>query len=137
GPAHTRLRRRVFRSFTRGSVERMRSTIESLTDVLLEDLAGSGGGDLTERRAFRLPIAVIGEMLGVAGEDLPAFRDRVFALTAAFEIGVTRDQLDAADVAAVECMKYFDDLIAAKRAHPDDGLISRLIHPEDDVDPLT
>ncbi len=127
GPIHTRLRRHVFRSFTRGSVERLRPTVQTMTDGLLDDLADSGGGDLMGRVAFPLPIAVIGELLGVPQQDLPPFRDRVLALTAAFEMDVTREMLDAADVAATECIAYFDDLIAAKRAHPADDLISQLI----------
>src|SRR6266540_3538373 len=129
GPIHARLRRHVFRWFTRGSVEGFRPMVETLTDTLLDDLAGSGGGDLMERVAFRLPIAVIGELLGVPKEDLPPFRQRTLALTAAFELGVTREMLDAADAAAVECVAYFNDLIAEKRAQPPaDDLISRLVH---------
>lgn len=131
GPVHTRLRRHVFRSFTRGSVEQLRATVDKLTDALLDDLADSGEGDLMERVAFRLPIAVIGELLGVPKQDLPPFRERTLALTAAFEIGVTKEMLDAADTAAGECIAYFNDLIADKRAHPADDLISRLVRDAD------
>jgi hypothetical protein len=90
-----------------------------------------------ERLAFRLPIAVIGELLGIPEEDLPPFRERTLALTAAFELGVTREQLDAADAAATECIAYFDDLIAAKRTHPGHGLISRLVQDATEGDGLT
>jgi cytochrome P450 len=137
GPIHARLRRQVFRYFTRGSVDRLRPTVETMTDALLDDLAGSGGGNLMERFAFRLPIAVIGELLGVPQGDLPPFRERVLALTGAFELGVTREMLDAADVAATEVIKYFDDLIATKRAHPADDLISRLTEPMENGGGLT
>lgn len=137
GPLHTRLRRHVFRGFTRGSVDKLRPMIERLTDQLLNDLADSGEGDLMERVAFPLPIAVIGELLGVPAQDLPSFRERTMALTAVFEIGVSREQLDAADAAAVECVRYFDELIAQKRAHPDDALLSRLIQDAAGGDGLT
>ncbi|HVF19983.1 MAG TPA: cytochrome P450 [Mycobacteriales bacterium] len=139
GPLHTRLRRQVVRSFTRGSVEALRPTVEAMTDQLLDDLAGSGGGELMERFAFRLPIAVIGELLGLPPSDLPQFRARVLALTAAFEMRASREMKDAADVAALESIAYFDDLIAAKRTNPGDDLISRLVrHPDDpDEEPLT
>src|SRR5919198_1375090 len=131
GPLHTRLRRHVFRWFTRGSVEALRPTVEALTDSLLDEFAGDGGGDLMERVAFRLPIAVIGELLGVPQEDLAGFRERTLALTAVFDIAVAREQLDAADVAAIETIGYFDGLIAHKRANPDERLISRLIADAD------
>lgn len=137
GPYHARLRRHVFRWFTRGSVERLRPTVEGIADRLLDDLAASGGGDLMERVAFPLPVAVIGELLGVPSEDLPAFRERTLALTAAFELGVTKEMLDAADAAATECVAYFDELIAAKRAQPGDDLISLLVRHENGPDGLT
>ncbi len=139
GPVHTRLRRQVVRYFTRGSVEALRPTVEAMTDQLLDDLAGSGGGELMDRFAFRLPIAVIGELLGLPADDLPQFRARVLALTAAFEMRVTREMKDAADVAALESIAYFDDLIATKRASPGGDLISRLVRPPDDPneEPLT
>jgi hypothetical protein len=62
---------------------------------------------------------------------LPAFRDRVLALTAAFELNVSKELLDAADAAAVECMDYFDALIAKKRASPAHDLLSQLVHGEE------
>lgn len=131
GPVHTRLRRHVFRCFTRGSVERLRPTVARLTDQLLDDLADSGEGDLMECVAFPLPIAVIGELLGVPAQDLAPFRRRTLALTGAFEIGATKEVLDAADTAAGECIAYFNALIADKRAHPGDDLISRLVRDAD------
>lgn len=137
GPVHARLRRQVFANFTRGSVEKLRSSVETTTDKLLDDLAGSDGGDLMERVAFRLPIVVIGELLGIPAENLPPFRDRVQKLTTAFEIGISKEERDAADEATLECVAYFDKLIASKRANPGDDLLSRLIHPDDPKDGLT
>jgi cytochrome P450 len=134
GPIHARLRRRVYGSFTRGSVNQLRTRVEAMTDELLGDLASSRGGELMERFAFRLPISVIGELLGVPKSDLPLFRDRVIALTAAFELGATNEMLDAADVATVECLDYFKELFSAKRAHPADDLLSNLIQPGKSVE---
>jgi cytochrome P450 len=130
GPAHARLRRRVFGWFTRRAVERLRASIEAMADELLDDLAG--GGDLMERVAFPLPVRVIGELLGVPRSELPPFRQRVLALTAAFEIGASREERDAADAATLECQAFFDRLIAEKRAHPGDDLLSLLTQPSKD-----
>ncbi|HET7688851.1 MAG TPA: cytochrome P450 [Nocardioidaceae bacterium] len=133
-PLHTRLRRHVFTWFTRGSVEQLRPTVEAMVDQLLGEF---GEGDLMQQVAFRLPIGVIGELLGVPAEDLPAFRDLTLRLTAAFELGATREQLDEADAAADEMTSYFDALIGGKRARPGDDLISRLIGAADEGDGLT
>lgn len=130
-PRHTRLRRRVFRSFTRGSVEALRPKVESLTDELLSGFA-STGGDLMEEVAFPLPITVIGDLLGVPRADLPAFRDRTMRMTGVLELRPGREQLDDADDAMRESMDYFDHLIAAKQQAPGDDLISALVAPGED-----
>ena len=134
-PIHTRLRRRVFKSFTRGSVEALRPRVEERADELLADFARTDGADLMERIAFPLPIMVIGELLGVPNEDLPAFRERTLRLTGSLELRPTREMLDAADDAVVESTEYFNDLVARKRTSPGDDLISQLVAP--DEDPLT
>lgn len=131
GGVHARLRRQVFRSFTKGSVDRLRPFVEQLTDRLLDEMDATGGGDLMNGLSFRLPIAVIGRMLGVPENDLTSFRDLTVALTAAFELNSTKEMRDAADAAAVRCIAYFDQLIAAKRAQPADDLISELARSSD------
>jgi cytochrome P450 len=122
GPAHAQLRRRVIRWFTPRTVERLRPMV----DGLLDGLAGGSGGDLMTRLAFPLPIGVIGMLLGVPAVDLPPFRDRVFALTAAFEIGAA-ELMDGADQAAIESLDYFGHLIDDRRRHPGDDLLSHLV----------
>ena len=134
GPAHARLRRRVFRWFTRRPVERLRDSIASMVEELLDDFASSGGGDLMERVAFPLPVSVIGEMLGVPRADLAPFREQVLALTTVFEVGAGREARDAADVAALDLGRYFEALIAQKRAHPADDLLTQLTQAADDRD---
>ena len=66
-PDHTRLRSLVSRAFTPRRVELLRMSIETMTGELLDDLAGSGGGDLMARLAFPLPANVIGELVGIPG----------------------------------------------------------------------
>src|SRR5262249_42125498 len=57
-------------------------------------------------------------------------------LTAIFEMDATPAMLDAADRVQEECDAYFEDLIAHKRSHPGDDLISGLIAVEDGTDRL-
>jgi cytochrome P450 len=73
-PEHTRLRRMVVRDFTRDSVERWRPDVEELARRAVDQMLADGSTDVVARLASPLPVAVIARVLGVPGEDLPAFR---------------------------------------------------------------
>jgi cytochrome P450 len=126
GPVHADLRRRVAHWFTPRKVARLRPLVEAVTDELLDTLAEDAGGELMERLAFPLPVGVIGRLLGMPPADLPPFRDRILSLTGMFELGCTPEMLDAADRVTTECREYFERLVAEKRAHPDDDLLTHL-----------
>ena len=83
-------------------------------------------------------MAVIQEadQLGVPPADWLEFRDRVRINTATLEIGVTREQVVAADEAARWMRDYFLRLIADKRARPADDMLTRMIEAEQDGDRL-
>lgn len=131
-PDHSRLRSRVARTFTPRRVQELRPRVEQLVAELLDGFEAAGGGDFMEAVGFRLPVAVIGELLGMPADDLPRFRDPVLALTQCLEIPTTRDKLDAADEAYEFCAGYLGDLIAARRAEPTADLLGALV--ADDAD---
>jgi len=136
GAAHSRLRRLVSRAFTARTIERMRPAIETMVDDLLAPLVAAGGGDLMAQVAFPLPASVIAHMLGVPPQDVAPFRDHARALAAQFEMDAGPDVLDAADKAQLETEAYFADLIAHKRVHPGEDLISDLLAVQDGTDQL-
>jgi cytochrome P450 len=136
-PDHTRLRRLVSKAFTPRQVQRLRASMQERINGLLDVLAADGGGDLLTALAFPLPVGVIGELLGVPEADWIHFRDRVRAGTATLEIGVTPEQVAVADEAAAWMRDYFFALLADKRAHPDDGMISGMLSIEDEGDRLS
>jgi cytochrome P450 len=131
-PDHSRLRSRVSRTFTPRRVRELRPRIEELVQTLLDEYEAGGGGDFMDAVAFRLPVAVIGELLGIPADDLPLFRDPVLALTQCLEIPTSRDKLDAADEAYEFCARYLGELIARRRAEPTDDLLGALV--ADDAD---
>ncbi|MDY7100590.1 MAG: cytochrome P450 [Actinomycetota bacterium] len=134
-PLHTRLRRRVARSFTPRRVEALRHSIVAMVGELLDGFERDGGGDVVERIAFTLPVQVIGELLGVPHDDLGWFRDPMLALTQCLELATTREQRADADAAYEQAAPYFADLIAARRSTPADDLLSALAADDGD-DPL-
>ena len=135
-PDHTRLRRLASRAFTPRSVEALRPQVVALVDELLEQ-AGPGDVEVMDALAFPLPVTVIGEMLGVPAEDRPGFRPLVRAVTALLELVVTSEALAAATEASATLEEYFRGLVAERRAHPRDDLLTRLIQAEDDGERLS
>ena len=133
-PEHTRLRRLVSKAFTARRVEGLRPRIQEITDALLDGITPRGSADLVAEFALPLPVTVIGELLGVPEADRDRFRvwtdemlDRPF-------MG-TRDM--ARVTAAREQMHgYLADLVAAKRAHPADDLLTALVEATDEGDRL-
>jgi cytochrome P450 len=136
GPEHARLRRLVIKAFTRRTIDRMRPTIETIMDRLLDPFEEAGGGDLMADVAFPMPVTVIGELLGVPEADRAQFRSWVNDLVATLEMQVSDEDLLRADAATLSIRRYFDALIEEKRRRPDDALLSRLVHIEDAGDKL-
>ena len=134
-PDHTRLRGLVTRAFTPRTVEKLRPRIVALVDELLD-----GFGDEVEvmdALAFPLPVTVIGDMLGVPVEDRPKLRPLVRSVTAILELAVSPEALAQAAEADAELGRYFAGLVAERRAHPADDLLTKLIEAEDQGDQLT
>ena len=84
-PVHTRLRRLVARSFTPRQVERLRPTVHELVDVLLDDLVARGDVEFMADFALPLPMAVIGELVGVPFDDRSSLQPHVRAAARGIE----------------------------------------------------
>jgi cytochrome P450 len=123
-PAHTRLRRLVWKAFTPRRVARLRPRAEEIAASLLDEMEAAGGvTDLLGAYACPLPGAVLCELLGVPESD----RGRISATVAAY------DKPGDADRVTRELAAYLTELIAAKRAAPGDDLLSALALVRDDV----
>jgi cytochrome P450 len=135
-PDHTRLRALVAKAFTPRTIEALRPHIQRLTDALLAPLEGEV--EVMSELALKLPITVIGEMLGVPQQDhaalLPSIKVAIRSL-ATFEADI--DEFTAVYNAMGVIDDYFMDLFAYKRAHPGDDMLTELIHAEEEGDKLT
>ena len=72
-PDHTRLRGLVVRAFTARRVENMRPRIQEIVDGIIGRVEARGHMDLIADFAFRLPVTVICDMLGIPAEDRELF----------------------------------------------------------------
>ncbi|APU43867.1 MULTISPECIES: cytochrome P450 family protein [unclassified Streptomyces] len=133
-PDHTRLRRLVSKAFTARRVAQMRPRIQTLTDRLLDAVTPAGRADLVADLALPLPVAVIGELLGVPVDDQHDFQrwtDRMIAR------GAEPPDPAVVDEAWRHMRAYVTDLIRDKRAHPGDDLLSGLVTARDEEQRLS
>jgi cytochrome P450 len=135
-PDHTRLRRLVAKAFTPKTVEALRPDIVRLTDRLLDGFERGAVVDVIPALALQLPIAVISEMLGVPESYWPELQPLIRTATATLEFNPTLEQLQAAAEAGRGIAARFEGLIADRRAHPTEDLLSQLIHVEEQGDQL-
>ncbi len=133
-PQHTRLRRLVSGAFTPRRVAALRSAVQALVDGLVERLTGEV--DFVEAFAFPLPVAVIGELLGVPPEDRPAFQPLVRDWTLLLDV-FTPEILSRADAAAAEIRDRLGALADERRRAPRGDLLSALVRAEQAGDRLS
>lgn len=138
-PLHGRVRKLLAAAFTPRALAGLRPRIEAVVDRLLDAHAGQGRMDLVEDFAFRLPVEVICDMLGVpAGERAP-FRRYSLAILGALEpVAGPQRQADG-NAAVAEFSACLDALIEQRRGRPADDrdVLGTLIHGEVDGERLS
>jgi cytochrome P450 len=124
-PQHQRLRTLVNRGFTPRAVAALTTELHRRGAALL-DAAGDEPFDFVHGFARELPSQAICLVLGVPESDQPALIDWIDA-------GI---EADSPSILSPESMRklraYAVELIADKRARPDAGIMSTIVHARDD-----
>ncbi|GAA0616969.1 cytochrome P450 [Sporichthya brevicatena] len=137
-PRHTAQRKIVNKAFSPSRVRQIEDTVQAICDSLLDDVLDKGSMDLVADLAVPLPITVIAGALGVSNHDLPTFKRWSDALAATIgNDNMTRDQIRRMVESGAEFAEFFTATIADRRAHPQDDLISDLVHARVDGDSLS
>ena len=134
GDDHRRLRRLVTKAFTPRMVEQLRPRIQEIADELIDAVESRGSMDLSAEYAFPLPITVIAELLGVSNADQDRFKEWSDAMITP---AMGPEAMERFLGQMGEFVAYLTDLFAARRADPQDDLISALLAARDDQDALT
>ena len=131
-PNHTRVRGLVSSAFTPRRVEGLRARIAELVDGYLEPHLAAGRIEIVADLAHPLPAVVIAEMAGFPVADRSRFRDWTYRINAFFFQSGTADPVAAADADAAvrEARAWIHELLAERRAHPTDDLLSALVAAE-------
>jgi cytochrome P450 len=137
-PDHTRLRGLVVKAFTARRVEDMRPRIQQIVDQTIDAVIDRGHMDLIEDFAFRLPVTIICDMLGIPEDHREAFytgsRDGGRLLE---PVPMTPAEIAQANAGNVMAAMYFQQLFELRRREPGDDLTTQLVQAEEDGNKLT
>lgn len=135
-PDHTRVRRAAG-TFDRSTVERISRTVDATTDRLLDTLSErlrDGEADFAALVGEELPVATIGDWLGLPAADWPRLRELTHDQVFTQELLPSASQLAASDAATAELRTYFMALVSDRRAHPGEDPVSRWIQTWDKLE---
>ena len=137
-PDHTRLRGLVVKAFTARRVEDMRPRIQEIVDQTLDRIAPQGHMDLIEDFAFRLPVTIICDMLGIPEEHREVFyassRDGGRLLD---PVPLSKAEIEQANAGNLMAQMYFQQLFELRRKNPGDDLTTQLVQAEEDGSKLS
>jgi cytochrome P450 len=137
-PDHTRLRGLVVKAFTARRVEDMRPRIQQVVDETLDRIIPQGRMDLIEDFAFRLPVTIICDMLGIPDEHRELFytgsRDSGRILE---PVPLSPEEIQQGNARGAMSEMYFQQLFELRRKNPGDDLTTQLVQAEEDGSKLT
>jgi cytochrome P450 len=137
-PDHTRLRGLVVKAFTARRVEDMRPRIQAIVDENLDRIIPQGKMDLIEDFAFRLPVTVICDMLGIPDEHREMFYTGARGSGRILEpVPMTPEDVKQANAGQAMQKMYFDNLFDLRRKSPGDDLITQLLQAEEEGSKLS
>jgi cytochrome P450 len=135
-PEHTRYRRLINRAFTPRAIAHMEEIVEKVAVELVGALGDGVRVDIVDALARPLPVYAIVRILGLDDErrdDIARWSDAATAslgrrLSDEEWLATERDNVDFQQVMAAELDK--------RRARPHDDLLSTLVAPHEDTEPL-
>ncbi|SHG74701.1 cytochrome P450 [Bradyrhizobium erythrophlei] len=137
-PQHTRLRNLVVKAFTARRVEDMRPRIQQVVDQALDAIVDRGRMDLVADFAYRLPVTIICDMLGIPQEHREVFHtssgDSVRILES---VPLTPEETKQGNARVQMAQMYFQQLFDLRRRNPGDDLTTQLVQAEEDGNKLT
>jgi cytochrome P450 len=126
-PEHLRHRALVAKAFRARALDQWSDAIIGATiGELIDAFASDGHADLIPQLTFPFPVRVIARILGLPEADWPRF------LRLSTELIAVMRNWDRAVAAGQELRGYFAEIIADRRQHPRDDLVSQLIEAEVD-----
>jgi cytochrome P450 len=147
-PEHTRYRRLVSRGFTPRVVETYEAAIRALAAEVLDRAVPLGQFDFVEQVAMELPMRMLGRMMEISDDDGHQLVHWGDALLGNADPEFTDHPVDLVDTddyrllpfrspVSLKIFEYADRIAAQRRATPGNDVVSQLLAPTTDGQPLT
>ncbi len=147
-PDHTRLRRLVSKGFTRRTVETFEEVIRGLAVEVIDEALAADELDFVAAIAQQLPMRMLGRLLGTSDDDGHQLVEWGDALIGNTDPEFTDYPVDLTDTdefrmvpfrspAAIEIFRFAQAQAADRRTCPRDDIISQLLEPTTDGEPLS
>jgi cytochrome P450 len=137
-PEHAKYRRLLDPEFSPRRMQELEPDARRLVNEIIDRFAGRGECDFHEELATPLPSTIFLRLMGLPASDLTEFlRWRDATIRPDIEPGDIEGAQRIREETGRQITAYFEDAIADRRAHPDDALLSRLVHGEVEGRPPT
>ncbi len=147
-PEHTRYRRLVNKGFTRRTVDTFEDVIRQLAAEVAEAALPKGEFDFVAEISEQLPMRMLGRLLGTSdehGHQLVAWGDALLGNTdpdfTDFPVDLTDTEqfrmVPFRSPAALEIFQFAQEQAEDRRSCPRDDIITKLLEPTRDGDPLS
>jgi cholest-4-en-3-one 26-monooxygenase len=135
-PSHTRYRKLVNRGFTPRMIAALEVHVRELTVGIIDEAMAKGDCDFVVDVAAELPLEVIAELLGVPRDDRHKLFDWSNRMVGSEdpEYQVSEEHVTEAQV---EMFMYAQALAEARRAEPQEDIVTTLLNAEVDGDTLS
>jgi cytochrome P450 len=132
-PSHTKLRRFLAHPFTVKAIEQRRDWVRDLTGRMLDEVQQSGHMDVIQAIAYRLPISVIRDLLGIAEEDDELFVQWAADIQSYIDvIPPAPEQIGRINESTRAFTEYILRLIEQRRREPMQDIISMLLQVDEE-----
>ncbi len=113
-PYHTRVRKLLAPAFTPRALGALQGRIENLVERLLDAAVEKGEIDLVTDFAAAIPVALIGDMLGIPADEREPLRAWSLAILGALEPVLSPQQFETGVTAVADFKDYLNKIIASR-----------------------
>jgi cytochrome P450 len=132
-PQHTDFRRTLQREFSSRRMAAIEGSIRELAGELIDGFIARGSADLATELAMPLPPIILAKLMGFPREDWESFRTSTEKLIETSRVGDDEGNMQAAMAFGGKLM----EIMADRREHPQDDMLTRIVHSEVEGRPVT